>query len=64
VPIPAWNAGEIGVDAAKVGKAGAHGKVIELTTPPPRAAGEMLKGELDEITNTLTSKLIDLKVIK
>lgn len=64
VAIPAWNAGEIGVDAAKVGKAGAHGKVIELTTPPPRAAGEMLKGELDEITNALTSKLIDLKVIK
>jgi electron transfer flavoprotein beta subunit len=64
IAIPNWNAGEIGADAAKVGTAGSHGKVIELTTPPPRTAGEMLKGELDEITNTLVSKLIDLKVIK
>ncbi len=64
VQIPVWNAGEVGVDTAKVGTAGAHGKVIELTTPPPRAAGEVLKGELEEVTNTLISKLMDLKVIK
>lgn len=64
VQIPVWNAGEVGVDAGKVGTAGAHGKVIELTTPPPRTAGEMLKGEIDEVANTLVSKLIDLKVIK
>lgn len=64
IPIPVWTAAEIGADAAKVGAAGSHGKVIELTTPPPRAAGEMLKGELDEIASSLVSKLIDLKVIK
>ena len=64
VQIPAWNAGDIGADAAKVGTAGSHGKVVELTTPPPRTAGEMLKGELDEMTNALVDKLIDLKVIK
>jgi electron transfer flavoprotein beta subunit len=64
ISIPVWNAGEIGVDAAKVGAAGAHGKVIELTTPPPRTAGEMLQGELDEVANALVGKLIDLKVIK
>jgi electron transfer flavoprotein beta subunit len=64
VQIPAWSAGEIGADAAKVGAAGSHGKVVELTTPPPRTAGEMLKGDLEEVTNTLISKLIDLKVIK
>jgi electron transfer flavoprotein alpha/beta subunit len=38
--------------------------VIELTTPPPRAAGEMLKGDIEEIATSLVSKLIDLKVIK
>jgi electron transfer flavoprotein beta subunit len=64
VQIPTWGAGDISADAAKVGAAGSHGKVIELTTPPPRTAGEMIKGELDEITNTLVGKLIDLKVIK
>ncbi len=64
IPIPVWNTGEIGADAAKVGTAGSHGKVIELTTPPPRTAGEMLMGELEEVTSTLVTKLIDLKVIK
>ncbi len=64
IQIPAWTAGDIGADAAKVGTAGSHGKVIELTTPPPRAAGEMLAGEIDEMTTTLVGKLIDLKVIK
>jgi electron transfer flavoprotein beta subunit len=64
VQIPVWNAGEINVDTAKVGTAGSHGKVIELTTPPPRAAGEMLKGDIEEIATSLVSKLIDLKVIK
>jgi electron transfer flavoprotein beta subunit len=64
VQIPVWSAGDIGADAAKVGTAGSHGKVIELTTPPPRSAGEMLQGELEEVSNALVSKLIDLKVIK
>jgi electron transfer flavoprotein beta subunit len=64
VQIPAWGAGDIGADSAKIGAAGSHGKVVELTTPPPRTAGEMIQGELEEVTNSLVSKLIDLKVIK
>jgi electron transfer flavoprotein beta subunit len=64
IPIPAWGVGDIGADAAKVGTAGSHGKVIELTTPPPRTAGEMLAGELEEMAGALVGKLIDLKVIK
>jgi len=38
--------------------------VIELTTPPPRSGGEVLKGELAEVSNLLVEKLLDLKVIK
>jgi electron transfer flavoprotein beta subunit len=64
VQIPAWNCDAIGAAKDKVGTEGAHGKVVELTTPPPRAAGEMLKGEVDEVTNILVDKLLDLKVIK
>ena len=64
VQIPAWDLNEIGADKAKVGAEGSHGKVIELTTPPPRGAGEMLAGEIDEIANTLVNKLLDLKVIQ
>jgi electron transfer flavoprotein beta subunit len=64
VQIPAWGLGDIGADAAKVGLDGAAVRVTELVTPPPRGAGEMLKGEIDEITTTLAGKLLDLKVIK
>jgi electron transfer flavoprotein beta subunit len=64
VQIPVWSASDIGADAAKVGTAGSHGKVIGLATPPPRTAGAMLKGELEEIASALVSNLIDLKVIK
>lgn len=64
IEIPKWNAGDLGVDAGKVGAAGSCSKVVEIAVPPPRGAGEILKGEVDDIVNTLTDKLIDLKVIK
>lgn len=64
VEIPQWNAGDLGVDTAKVGAAGSSTKVVEIAVPPPRGAGEILKGELDEIAATAVDRLIDLKVIK
>jgi len=64
VEIPKWNAGDLGVDAGKVGAAGSCTKVVEIAVPPPRGAGEILKGEIEDIANALTDKLIDLKVIK
>ena len=64
VAIPAWGLGDIGADASNVGLDNAAVRVTELVTPPPRGAGEMLKGELDEIATTLAGKLLDLKVIK
>lgn len=64
IPIPVWNADEIGAAKEKVGAEGAAVKVIELTTPPPRAGGEVLKGEMDEVSNLLVDRLFDLKVIK
>ncbi|OPY77314.1 MAG: Electron transfer flavoprotein subunit beta [Syntrophorhabdus sp. PtaU1.Bin058] len=64
VEIPKWSAGDLGVDAGKVGAAGSCTKVVEIAVPPPRGAGEILKGEIEDIANTLTDKLIDLKVIK
>lgn len=62
--IPQWNAADLGIDAGKVGAAGASTKVVEIAVPPPRGAGEILKGEIEDIANMLTDKLIDLKVIK
>ncbi|MCX8021651.1 MAG: electron transfer flavoprotein subunit beta/FixA family protein [Syntrophorhabdaceae bacterium] len=62
--IPQWNADDLGVDKSKVGSAGSSTKVVEIAVPPPRGAGEILKGEIADVVNTLTDKLIDLKVIK
>jgi electron transfer flavoprotein beta subunit len=62
--IPQWNADDLGVDKGKVGAAGASTKVIEIAVAPPRGAGEILKGEIEEMANIVTDRLIDLKVIK
>jgi electron transfer flavoprotein beta subunit len=64
VAIPVWNADDLGIDKGKVGTAGCSTKVVEITVPPPRGAGEILKGELEEVVNIVTDKLIDMKVIK
>lgn len=64
VQIPVWDTGEIGAAKEKAGTEGAAMKVIELTTPPPRAAGEMLAGDVDQVGALLVEKLLDLKVIK
>ena len=64
IPIPQWTADDLGVDKSKVGAAGSCTKVAGIAVPPPRGAGEVLKGEVDEIAATLVDKLIDLKVIK
>jgi electron transfer flavoprotein beta subunit len=64
VQIPVWDTNEINAAKEKVGAEAAAVKVIELTTPPPRAAGEMLAGEVDEVSNLLVEKLLGLKVIK
>ncbi|MGA2108461.1 MAG: electron transfer flavoprotein subunit beta/FixA family protein [Syntrophorhabdales bacterium] len=64
IPIPAWDADAIGAAKDKIGVEGSAIKVIELTTPPPRSGGEVLKGELAEVSNLLVEKLLDLKVIK
>ena len=64
VQIPVWDTNEIGAAKEKVGAEGAAIKVIELTTPPPRSGGEMLAGDVDEVSSLLVEKLLGLKVIK
>ncbi|MBA4416516.1 MAG: electron transfer flavoprotein subunit beta [Syntrophus sp. (in: bacteria)] len=64
IAIPQWTADDLGLDKGKVGAAGSSTKVVEIAVPPPRGAGEILKGELEDIATTVVDKLIDLKVIK
>lgn len=62
--IPQWNAEDLGIDKEKVGAIHSSAKVVEIAIPPPRGAGEILKGELEDIANRVTDRLIDMKVIK
>ena len=62
--IPQWNADDLGLDKGKVGAAGSSTKVVEIAVSPPRGTGEILKGELEDIANIITDRLIDMKVIK
>jgi len=64
IAIPQWTADDLGLDKGKVGAEGSSTKVVEIAVPPPRGAGEILKGELEDIATTVVDKLIDLKVIK
>lgn len=64
VEIPQWNADDLGVDKSKVGAAGTSTKVVEIAVPPSRGAGEILKGEIEDIANIVTDRLIDMKVIR
>jgi electron transfer flavoprotein beta subunit len=64
IVIPQWTADDLGVDKAKVGADGSSTKVVGIAVPPPRGAGEVLKGEAEEVAASLVDKLIDLKVIK
>lgn len=62
--IPQWNADDLGIDKGKVGAAASSTKVVEIAVPPPRGAGEILKGEVEDIADIVTERLIKMNVIK
>ncbi|MCS7280702.1 MAG: electron transfer flavoprotein subunit beta/FixA family protein [Desulfobacterota bacterium] len=62
--IPKWNCDDLGLEKDKIGLAASATRVTEISVPPPKGQGEILKGDLEEIAETLVSKLLDLKIIK
>lgn len=48
---------DLNCDFDKIGLDGSPTRVVRIFTPPPRKGGEMLKGELSEIVDKLTSEL-------
>jgi len=55
--ITTWNAEDLNCDFDKIGLDGSPTRVIKIFTPPPRKGGQMLKGELNEIVEKLSSEL-------
>jgi electron transfer flavoprotein beta subunit len=54
-----WKAADLSCDAKSIGLDGSPTKVVRVFTPPPRAGGQRITGEPDEIVETLVAKLKD-----
>jgi len=52
-----WGAKDIGCDSKNIGLEGSPTKVVKIFTPPPRKGGQILKGEVDEVTKKLSELL-------
>jgi electron transfer flavoprotein beta subunit len=57
--ITVWKSGDLGCDGSNVGLDGSPTKVVKIFNPPPRAGGEIFKGEPGEIVPKLAEKLKD-----
>ena len=54
--ITVWGQKDLGLDAQKIGLCGSPTQVVKIFTPPQRAGGQMLQGEIPEVVG----KLVDL----
>jgi electron transfer flavoprotein alpha/beta subunit len=62
--IPNWGLAELGVDAAKVGRAGALTIVSQLEIPTFESACEFIEGDTpEEMGEKLALRLRELKII-
>jgi electron transfer flavoprotein beta subunit len=59
-----WGAGDLGIDAASVGKSGSPTSVVKMESVPERAAGTVIAGEsAEELAKNLVEKLKETKFI-
>lgn len=55
-----WQAADIDADIARIGLEGSPTKVVKIFSPQPRAGGETLQGEPDEVAARLVEELKDI----
>jgi len=60
--ITTWKAADLGCEAGSIGLDGSPTKVVRIFSPPPRAGGEIFKGEPDETVRQLIDKLKDVVI--
>lgn len=58
-PFTLWDVGDVGLDPAEVGAAGAKLQVVEVTPPPERPPGRIVEGEADEAAKKVVHLLRD-----
>ncbi|RJO64450.1 MAG: electron transfer flavoprotein subunit beta/FixA family protein [Candidatus Omnitrophota bacterium] len=57
--ITVWSQKELNLDSQKIGLCGSPTQVVKIFTPPQRAGGQMLKGEVPEIVSQLAEIVKD-----
>lgn len=55
-----WSAADIEADPKSIGLDGSPTRVVKIFTPPPRKGGEMLKGEVADVSKELVELLKDI----
>lgn len=55
--IPVWTQKELNLSPQKIGLCGSPTQVIKIFTPPPRARGQLLTGETQEVVEKLVNLL-------
>ena len=61
--IEVWAANDIDADESKIGLKGSPTRVVRMTTPEHRRAGQILKGSVDEQVVSLVSKLQQSQIL-
>jgi electron transfer flavoprotein beta subunit len=61
--IEVWSAHDIGADESKIGLKGSPTRVVKMTTPKHRRAGQMLEGSVGEQVTSLVSKLRQAEIL-
>jgi len=57
--ITVWKSADLACEAGSLGLDGSPTKVVKIFNPPPRAGGEIFKGEPEEVVPRLAAKLKD-----
>lgn len=58
-PMEIYTLSDLGIDPSDVGSAGARIEVVEIMSPPERAAGQKFEGDEDETTRTVVELLVN-----
>jgi electron transfer flavoprotein beta subunit len=61
--IPIWGPQDLNGDQDKFGFDGSPTQVVRIFTPPPRAGGQILEGEVPEVVSKLLDALSSQQVI-
>lgn len=58
--IPVWGNKDLAIDENQIGLTGSPTQVVKIFTPPPKAGGQVLSGEPEEVVSKLVEEVKDI----